>query len=192
MEHIAQWQALIDGIPLSVLVIDRNGDVVAANSASARRWQSTAKELIGKSLVQLLQCNGLRSGAGLANEDDRRGNRTLGVEDRGCDSEVHGSIVSFGAESYQILTFVDQTEAMLAQNRHTRLIKKLESLRVSLAHDCKAKLITINGFADLLKRHSYGHDLGRMREDLDRITEAVTSLSNMITELGNRCHEACD
>lgn len=192
MEHIAQWQALIDGIPLSVLVIDRNGDVVAANSASARRWQSTAKELIGKSFVQLLQCKGLSSGESLTEADDRHGVRALGVDPRGCDSEVHGSMVSIGAESYQILTFVDQPEAMLAQYRHTGLIKKLESLRVSLAHDCKAKLITINGFADLLKKHSYGHDLGRMREDLDRITEAVTSLSNMITELGNQCQEACD
>ena len=59
--------------------------------------------------------------------------------------------------------------------------KELERFTYSVAHDLKAPLFTIQGFAGILRRHIERNEMETVENDLERIEKGVTKMDRFLT-----------
>ena len=60
--------------------------------------------------------------------------------------------------------------------------KELERFTYSVAHDLKAPLFTIQGFAGILRRHIERNEMEKVENDLERIEKGVTKMDRLLTD----------
>ncbi|HOT04515.1 MAG TPA: response regulator [Methanolinea sp.] len=97
--------------------------------------------------------------------------------------KLEKKVVQLEAEIAERKALEEQREAAIKVLEQKNA--ELERFTYTISHDLKSPLITIQGFAGLLKEDAEKGDLVRIQEDIGRITEAAGKMQDLLTDLFN-------
>ncbi|MHC5038407.1 MAG: PAS domain S-box protein [Planctomycetota bacterium] len=191
-ESEERYQALVDGSPIPI-VVHSEGVIVFANRAAASAMGgSTADDLLGKTLPQVIHPDFLE----VANERitelyEKSGNapliqgRFLKLDGSPMDVEVMASIVNFDGKPASQAVFRDVTEEKIlqAQIQHQDKIAAVGTLAAGVAHEIGNPLLAISMAAQSLKRKAKEEyvtkKIDMISDHIDRITKIVQQMSDL-------------
>ncbi|HJQ22926.1 MAG TPA: ATP-binding protein [Blastocatellia bacterium] len=194
-------RAVVDNALDVICSVDGEGRFVKLNPACYRLWGYTPEELIGRRYIELVTPDDIEKTTAAA-AAIMAGTPVTDFENR-C-RHKDGSLVhilwSASWSKSEALTFAvarDITERKRAEEKVRRLNEKLEryasrleaanqeleSFSYSVSHDLRAPLRHINGFADLLDRHSAAALDDKGRHYLTTISDAARQMGHLIDDL---------
>lgn len=93
------------------------------------------------------------------------------------------SSIKINNEDCLLYTLYEITKLEAALNELKNKNEELERFTYTVSHDLKAPLITIGGFAGILKRDVNGGNAERAQGSIQRIMDAVTKMERLLNEL---------
>jgi len=97
--------------------------------------------------------------------------------------KLEKKVAQLEAEIAERKALEEQREAVIKELEHKNI--ELERFTYTVSHDLKSPLITIQGFAGLLREDAQKGDLVRLQEDIGRITKAAEKMQELLTDLFN-------
>ncbi len=195
-------RAVIEAAPVSLVVVDERGLIVAMNEATEELFGYRREELLGDSIERLMPerfrsgHRGLRAAFAAAPSSRAMGagRELYGLRRDGTEVQVEIGLRPMGTSGggYVLAAISDVTErrraeslrisnaAMLEQNaRLTALNEELESFSYTVSHDLRAPIRAISGYAHAL-HEDYG---GVLDEEGQRLLSVVRSEAGRLGRL---------
>lgn len=178
---------ILDRAPEPALASDREGFITFANAAAAEFLEIPLDDLVGR---PLLGCTPSRPSLAMM-IDGLRGREAVDVETEIPGSEGHSWVAissrRLRAPTGEVLGNVvfirDTSEQHRAQNELAAKNEEFEDYVSHVSHDLRSPLVSVLGFAGLLRR-DYGSALDADgRRFLDRIEQAGHTMQSMIDSL---------
>ncbi len=189
----AALRDLVAAAPDGVLMVDRNGTIVLANPEIARLTGWTPAELLGQP-VEVLVPTAQRAGHGAQREayvaaphsrPMGSGLRLVATRRDGVELPVEIMLapMQHAGQALTVAFVRDATERHRHEHALEALNRELEAFSYSVAHDLRAPLRSIDGFARaLLEDHAAQLDeVGR--DHLERVHAAATRMGALIDDL---------
>ncbi len=197
-ETLLQQSAILNGIPDTAWLKDRNSLYIAVNEQFARTAGMKVEDVIGRSDFEIWQkefaehyrtndLEVMQTGRRMHMEElqiDSAGREywveTVKTPIRNADGEVIGT-TGIAREI---------TERKKAEVERETLITELETKNAELeqftytvSHDLKSPLVTIVGFLSYLEQDARKGDFERLKQDVTRIEQAVNKMQRLLKDL---------
>jgi PAS domain S-box-containing protein len=176
-EADATFRALLEAAPDAMVVVGPDGGILLVNAQTERTFGRTRAELLGQPVGRVIPTpHGDPAG---------RATELVGVRSDGSEFpiEVTSSPLDTREGRWVLHAIRDISERKRTEAALTVANRELESFSYSVAHDLRAPLRAMNGFAHiLLDEHADGLDAGG-RECLDRIRHNALQMAQLIDAL---------
>jgi PAS domain S-box-containing protein len=188
----ARYRLLVEESPQGILITDNEGVIVMVNPFGRKLLGYEEAELIGRSMLDLIEPETAPEQSGL--EDELRTGKILQRESillhrSGSRIHVMGGYRYMPDGRFQYI-FQDISERIQAEEEREALILELESKNAELeqftytvSHDLKSPLVTIRGFIGYLEKDIQAGDQGRIRSDIARIVASTEKMQVLLREL---------
>ena len=197
-ETLLQQSAILNGIPDTAWLKDRNSLYIAVNEQFARTAGMNVEDVIGRSDFDIWQKEFAEHYRANDLEVMQTGRR-MHMEELQIDSagreywvetvktpirNVDGEVVGTTGIAREI------TERKKAEVERETLITELETKNAELeqftytvSHDLKSPLVTIVGFLSYLEQDARKGDFERLKQDVFRIEQAVNKMQRLLKDL---------
>ena len=180
-------ETVIETIPDTITLKDSEHRLVLVNQAYCKISDVTKDEAIGKTVLRERDNEVFQTGKGLDLTErtytDREGNRHYVSVKKAPLTDESGNV------SHVLTISRDITETMRAAEERERLLKEIETKNSELerfsytvSHDLRSPLITIQGFANLLREDSEQGKTEDLASQLEYIETAATKMDRLITD----------
>lgn len=186
-QHPVSPAALINALPLALLVLDAKGRVLEVNPAAEEMIGTSAKRVRDKHLSELwpeqqltsLIPRALQTGSEVVEHRHRLANFYQELE-------VHARLVPFGEENSAIMLLLEpygRRDALAAEETKQRIAEASSLMAAMLAHEIKNPLAGIRGAAQLLagegeEQHALSQLICREVDRIRDMVERVESLTD--------------
>ena len=200
-ESESRYEALFDSASDAIILSGIDGNFIECNPAALTIFGCTHKQIIGSGLGDFspeYQPDGQLSGekgraiigAVLAGELRFFEWRHTKFDGTAFDTEVGLTRLNIGNVPHLLGTIRDITDRKKADEERLQLISELEikntemeRFAYTISHELKSPLVTIGGFAGILKSDLSAGSTEKLPQHIQKITTAVDTMSVLLNEL---------
>lgn len=200
-ESESRYEALFDSASDAIILGGIDGNFIECNPAALTVFGCTHQQIIGSGLGDFspeYQPDGQLSGekaktiinAVLTGEPQFFEWRHTKFDGTAFDAEVSLTRVNIGKVSHLLGTIRDITDRKIADEERLQLIRELEikntemeRFSYTISHELKSPLVTIGGFAGILKSDLNSGSTDKLPQHIQKITKAVDTMSALLDEL---------
>lgn len=195
-----RFRQIIEAAPNGMVMVDSDGRITLMNAEAERQFQYSRETAVGQP-VEILLPERLRTG----HPDRRRqffahpsvrsmgqGRELFGLRRDGTEFPVEIGLnpVRVHNELFVLSSIVDITERRDAQQRielmNAELLARNEEMQqfvYTVSHDLKSPLVTLEGFAGLLREELDDGNLAEARHCAERIERSTERMGRLISDL---------
>jgi PAS domain S-box-containing protein len=200
MEPLAeQFGGLLESMPDGIIMADRTGSIMLANSQAEKLFGYDSGELLGKSVEELipqrLRGNHVGHRAQYAASPHTRpmgaGLELFGLRKNGSEFPIEISLTPLKAAKPIVVSAIrdisgrKRIESELQEKNHEleEINEELQAFSYSVSHDLRAPVRAIDGFARILEKHLASSEVSDVRRAVNRIRHNATGMARLIEAL---------
>ncbi len=186
--QISLINKLMERVPFGVMMINDRQEVIHANPAAAKIFNTTTQQMERQHCNQYFQCYDAKNSCPVLSED-----REFNLRSIPCANEdkhiLHSAFVSDeGSERVVMETFIDVTEIKKAEEELIRINKTKDEFLGMISHELRTPLNVIQGYGSLLQE-----ELQRYKsKDKDFYLEKIMYSGEQLHEIVNNLLELSD
>ena len=197
-QKVEQQEVLLSSIPAFVYYKGIESNLIAANRAFAEMVNVPIDQLVGKDAYDLFP----KEQAKKFHIDDKKvmssGRPIMNIEEKFTDAEGKtrwastSKVPSFdekGKVTGMVGITFDITERKRAEKERERLLKELEAktaemnrFTYTVSHDLRSPIVTIQGFAEMLRKDLEHNEIEKVKSDLKYIESSATKMDRLLTD----------
>lgn len=186
----ARFRDLLEGAPDAMVIADHGGNIVIVNAQTEKLFGYPREELLGKPVEMLVPAR-FREAYRRAYTDDPRtremgsGMELFGKRKDGSELPIEMSLSPLEMEQGQLVssTIRDVSERKRNEIALRSANRELEAFSYSVAHDLRAPLRGVNGFATILLEDNEGKLDAEAIDCIHRIQQSAERMAELIDAL---------
>ncbi|ADJ27640.1 sensor histidine kinase [Nitrosococcus watsonii] len=191
-ESKARLQAILNTATDGIIIIDENGLIETFNPGAERLFGYEAAEAIGQNILILMPSPHREQDTGYIERYLQTGQgefigasrETTGMRKNGSTFPIDISISEMRLGERRLFTGIVRD---ITERHHFKELEEknaeLERFIYTVSHDLRSPLITIHGFAGMLKQSFTQHNQEQILEDIGRIQAAAAKMQLLLDDL---------